>query len=88
MYDEPVNLNGIQMTGRYGKEVYLEVDIMVIDITQLSTNTQIKYIREKTSLTYGVEKKPKHTELSIKRTTNFNCHKNKITYRKALRRFN
>ena len=40
MYDEPVNLNAIQMTGRYGKEVYLEVDIMVIDITQLSTNTQ------------------------------------------------
>ena len=30
MYDEPVNLNAIQMTGRYGKEVYLEVDIMVI----------------------------------------------------------
>lgn len=40
MYDEPVNLNAIQMTGRYGKEVYLEVDIMVIDITQLSINTQ------------------------------------------------
>ena len=30
MYDEPVNLNAIQMTGRYRKEVYLEVDIMVI----------------------------------------------------------
>lgn len=40
MYDEPVNLNAIQMTGRYGKDVYLEVDIMVIDITQLSINTQ------------------------------------------------
>ena len=40
MYDEPVNLNAIQMTGRYGKEIYLEVDIMVIDITQLSINTQ------------------------------------------------
>ena len=40
MYDEPVNLNAIQMTGRYGKEVYLEVDVMVIDITQLSINTQ------------------------------------------------
>ena len=40
MYDEPVNLNAIQMTGSYGKEVYLEVDIMVIDITQLSINTQ------------------------------------------------
>ena len=40
MYDEPVNLNAIQMTGRYGKEVYLEVDIMVIEITQLSINTQ------------------------------------------------
>ena len=40
MYDESVNLNAIQMTGRYGKEVYLEVDIMVIDITQLSINTQ------------------------------------------------
>ena len=36
MYDEPVNLNAIQMTVRYGKEVYLEVDIMVNDITQLS----------------------------------------------------
>ena len=43
MYDEPVNLNAIQMTGRYGKEVYLEVDIMVIDITQLSINTQKLY---------------------------------------------
>ena len=40
MYDEPVNLNAIQMTGRYGKEVYFEVDIMVIDITQLSINKQ------------------------------------------------
>ena len=40
MYDEPVNLHAIQMTGRYGKEVYLEVDIMVIEITQLSINTQ------------------------------------------------
>lgn len=40
MYDEPVNLNAIQIPGRYGKEVYLEVDIMVIDITQLSINTQ------------------------------------------------
>ena len=43
MYDEPVNLNAIQMTDRYGKEVYLEVDIMVIDITQLSINTQKLY---------------------------------------------
>ena len=46
MYDEPVNLNAIQMTGRYGKEVYLEVDIMVIQISQaqLSMNTQkLKY---------------------------------------------
>ena len=40
MYDEPVNLNAIKMTGRYGKEVYLEVEIMVIDITQSSINTQ------------------------------------------------
>ena len=46
MYDEPVNLNAIQMTGRYGKEVYLEVDIMVIQTSQaqLSINTQkLKY---------------------------------------------
>ena len=60
MYDEPVNLNAIRMTGRYGKEVYLKVDIMVIDITLLSINTQKlnTYIREKTSLTYGVQKNP------------------------------
>ena len=31
MYDEPVNINPLQMTGTYGKDVYLEVDIMVID---------------------------------------------------------
>ena len=40
MYDEPVNLNAIQMIGRYWKEVYLEVDIKAIDITLLFINTQ------------------------------------------------
>ena len=61
MYDEPVNLNAIQMTGSYGKEVYLEVVIMVIDIimgTIIYKHTEIKYIREKTSLTYSVQKNP------------------------------
>ena len=51
MYDEPVNINAIQMTGRYGKEVYLEVDIMVIDIigTIIYKHTEIKihYIKRK-----------------------------------------
>ena len=43
MFDEAELINA--MTGRYGKEVYLEVDIMVIDIIQLSINTQkLKYI--------------------------------------------
>ena len=33
------------MTGRYGKEVYFEVDIMVIDIigTIIYKHTEIKY---------------------------------------------
>ena len=58
MYDEPVNINAIQMTGRYGKEVYLEVDIMVIDIigTIIYKHTEIKihYIKRK-NLTQYVE---------------------------------
>ena len=58
MYDEPVDLNAIQMTGRYGKEVYLEVDIMVIDIigTIIYKHTEIKihYIKRK-NLTQYVE---------------------------------
>ena len=58
MYDEPVNLNAIQMTGRYGKEVYLEVDIIVIDIigTIIYKHTEIKihYIKRK-NLTQYVE---------------------------------
>ena len=60
MYDEPVNLNPIQMTGRYGKEVYLEVDIVVIQTSIIGTiiykHTEIKihYIKRK-NLTQYVE---------------------------------
>ena len=59
MYDEPVNLNPIQMTGRYGKEVYLEVDIMVIQTSQAQliykhTEIKIHYIKRK-NLTQYVE---------------------------------
>ena len=32
MFDEAELIYAIQMTGTYGKEVYLKVDIMVIDI--------------------------------------------------------
>ena len=60
-------INAIQMTGRYGKEVYLEVDIMAI--VDIIGTIIYKHVQ--------CAKKPRHTELSIKRTTVFNCHKTK-----------
>ena len=72
-------INAVQMTGRYGKEVYLEVDIMaIVDVIgTIIQKHKLKFIYVQRA------KNTRNTELSIKRTTVFNCHKNKITYTEA-----
>ena len=69
-------INAVQMTGRYGKEVYLDVDIMaIVDVIgTIIYKHKLKFIYVQRA------KNIRNTELSIKRTTVFNCHKNKITY--------
>ena len=71
-------INAVQMTGRYGKEVYLEVDSMaIVDVIgTIIYKHKLKFIYVQRA------KNTRNTELSIKRTTVFNCHKNKITIQK------